>query len=99
MADILAQNIDARHTQNFSDYWAMLSSLLTEQINFIRELFSQSMMGLPYSCQPLDMWIETTMNLKSKLKQGWLNLLQNQKQFSTTIRNVNNIDRVKSIVK
>ena len=27
------------------------------------------MTGQPYTCQPLDLWIETTMDLNSKLKQ------------------------------
>ena len=44
------------------------------------------MTGLPYSCQPMDLWIETTMNLNSKLKQG----------FNT--RDANNVARVKAIV-
>ena len=57
------------------------------------------MTGLPYSCQPLDLWIETTMNLNSKLKQGWLCLLQNEKQLFSTIRNVNSVARVKAAVK
>ena len=52
--------------------------------------------GLPYSCQPLDLWIETTMNLNSKLKQGWLQLLLNEKQLFTTTRNANNVARVKN---
>lgn len=81
------------------DYWAMLSSLSNEQKEFFNNHFAQSMTGLPYSCQPLDLWIETTMNLNSKLKQGWLCLLQNEKQLFSTIRNVNNVARVKAAVK
>ena len=52
------------------DYWAMLSSLPDEQMAFFNDHFAQSMTGLPHSCQPMDLWIETTMNLNSKLKQG-----------------------------
>jgi hypothetical protein len=33
------------------------------------------------------MLIETTMNLHSKLKQGWLPVIQNEKQLFTTTRN------------
>ncbi|KAL8608807.1 hypothetical protein ACOMHN_059489 [Nucella lapillus] len=80
------------------DYWAMLSSLADEQKTFFNAHFAQSMTGLPYSCQPLDLWIETTMNLNSKLKQVWLQLLQNEKQLFSTIRNVNNVARVKAAV-
>ena len=81
------------------DYWAMLSSLSNEEMAFFNDHFSQSMTGLPYSCQPLDLWIETTMNLNSKLKQGWLQLLQNEKQLFSTTRNANNVARIKAAVK
>ena len=47
---------------------------------------------------PLDMWIEVTMNLGSKLKAGWLQLLQNEKQLFVTARNANNISRVQRIL-
>ena len=57
------------------------------------------MTGLPYSCQPMDLWIETTMNLNSKLKQGWIQLLQNDKQLFCQIRNANNVARVKANIK
>lgn len=80
------------------DYWAMISSLSDDEMNFFSHHFSQSMTGLPYSCQPLDLWIETTMNLNSKLKQGWLQLLQNEKQLFSVTRNANNVARVKAIV-
>ena len=80
------------------DYWAMLSSLSPEQMSFFNDHFAQSLTGLPYSCQPLDLWIETTMNLNSKLKQGWLQLLLNEKQLFTTTRNANNVARVKTTV-
>ena len=80
------------------DYWAMLCSLSDDQMAFFNDHFTQSMTGLPYSCQPLDLWIETTMNLNSKLKQGWLQLLQNEKQLFSTTRNVNNVARVKATV-
>ena len=74
------------------DYWAMLSSLSNEEMAFFSDHFSQSMTGLPYSCQPLDLWIETTMNLNSKLKQ-------NEKQLFSTTRNANNVARIKAAVK
>ena len=61
------------------DYWASLSSLPTEQSEFFKNNFTQSQTGLPYSFQGMDLWIECTMNLGSKLKQGWLNLLNNKK--------------------
>ena len=57
------------------------------------------MTGLPFSLQAMDLWIECTMNLGSKLKQGWLNLLDDEKQLLSTTRNVNNIARIRSTVK
>ena len=81
------------------DYWASLSSLPTEQYEFFKNNFTQSLTGLPYSFQGLDLWIECTMNLASKFKQGWLNLLNNEKQLFTTTRNVNNISRIRSTIK
>ncbi|KAJ4940036.1 hypothetical protein JOQ06_029467 [Pogonophryne albipinna] len=81
------------------DYWAMLSSLTDEKMAFFNDHFTQSLTGLPYSCQPMDLWIETTMNLNSKLKQGWLQLLQNEKQLFSTTRNANNVARVKAALK
>ena len=80
------------------DYWAMLFSMTDEQISFFNDHLAQSMTGLPYSCQPLDLWIETTMNLNSKLKQGWLQLLYDEKLFFSTTRNVNNVTCVKATV-
>ena len=80
------------------DYWAMLATLPDEQMIYISNHFAQSMTGLPYSCQPLDLWIETTMNLNSKLKQGWMQLLHNEKQLFATTRDANNIERVKATV-
>lgn len=39
------------------------------------------------------------MNLNSKLKQGWIQLLHNEKQLFSTTRNANNVARVNSTVK
>lgn len=39
------------------------------------------------------------MTLDSELKQGWLQLLQNENQLFATARNANNVVRVKATVK
>ena len=39
------------------------------------------------------------MNLNSKLKQGLLQLLQNEKQLFSTTRNANNVARINAAVK
>ena len=81
------------------DFWAMINNLPHDRKMYFSKHFAQSMTGLPYTCQPMDLWIETTMNLNSKLKQGWLQLLQNDKQLFSTTRNANNAARVKENMK
>ena len=81
----------------FPDYWTMISTLPKEEMTFITYHFVQSMTGLHHTCQPLDLWIETTMNLNPKLKQGWMQILHNKQLFATT-RNANNIARMKVAV-
>jgi len=64
------------------DFWAMLTYLSAEQIMFLHHTdFIQSITGNPYSIMPWDMWIECTMNKGSKMKSGWLSILQNEKQL------------------
>ena len=81
--------------RHLPDFWAMLNDLSEDQSRYFSLHFAQSQTGLPYSCQPMDLWIEVTMNLGFKLKAGWLQLLQNDKQLFSTIRNVNNVGRIR----
>ena len=58
------------------------------------------MTGLPYTCQPMDLWIETTMNLRlNSNKVGYVQLLQNDKQLFSTTQNAKNAARVKEKMK
>ena len=50
-------------------YWAMITSLSFEKENYFSKHITQSMTGLQYSNQLMDLWIEVTMNLNSNLKQ------------------------------
>ena len=59
-------------------------------------LFAQSMTGKPYSCLPLDLWIEITMNKGSKMKAGWKSILKNEKMLFTHTRTVHSVGRVRS---
>ena len=52
------------------DYWTMISSLPYEKKKYFSEHFAQSVTSLLYSNEPMDLWIEVTINLDSKLKQG-----------------------------
>ena len=56
------------YARNLPDHWAMIYNLPVEQSQFFSLHFAQSLTGLPYSFQPLDLWIEVTMNLGSSLK-------------------------------
>ena len=58
------------------EFWLAISSLPDDQAKYMGEgVFAQSMTGKPYSCLPLDLWIEMTMNKGSKMKAGWLKIL------------------------
>ena len=51
------------------EFWLEMSSQPEEKEQYMREgLFAQSNTGKPYSCLPLDIWIEMTMNKGSKMK-------------------------------
>ena len=61
-------------------------------------MFAHSMTGNPYSCVALDLWIDSTMNKGSKLKNGWLAILNNEKQLESNVRNVNNVNRIRGLM-
>ena len=60
------------------EFWTEISTL-TKAIDehMAKDLLAQSLIGNPYSCLPLDIWIEMTMNKGSKMKPGWKNILKN----------------------
>lgn len=88
-----------RYGRHLPDFVAVLDDLPAEQAAFMEDgMFAQSMTGNPYSCVALDIWIESTMNKGSKLKSGWLAILNNEKQLLSNTRNVNNINRVRRAV-
>lgn len=88
-----------KYGRHLPDFIAVLETLSAEQAAFMEDgMFAQSMTGNPYSCVALDIWIESTMNKGSKLKSGWLAILNNEKQLLSNTRNVNNINRVRRAV-
>jgi len=71
-----------KYGRHLPDFIAVLDTLPVEQAAFMNDgMFAQSMTGNPYSCVALDIWIESTMNKGSKLKSGWLAILNNEKQL------------------
>ncbi|KAL8562138.1 hypothetical protein ACOMHN_041973 [Nucella lapillus] len=85
-----------RYGRWLSDFWAMLTALPADQVEFLRTDFAQSITGNSYSNMAWDMWIECTMNKGSKMKSGWLSILQNEKQLLVHSRNVNNVARIRT---
>ena len=76
--------------------WLQINCLQEEKAQHMRDgLFAQSMTGKPYSCLPLDLWIEMTMNKGSKMKAGWLRILRNEKMLLSHVRNANLINRIR----
>lgn len=79
------------------EYWLEIDNLPEDKaMHFRNGLFSQSISGNPYSCLPLDLWIEMTMNKGSKMKAGWLKILKNEKMLLTDSRNVNKVNQVRA---
>ena len=67
------------------EYWLKIDNLPEDKAFHLRNgLFSQLISGNLYSCLPLDLWIEMTMNKGSKMKAGWLKILKNEKIYSLT---------------
>ena len=58
-------------------------------------LLTLSMTGKPYSCLPLDLWIEMTMKKGSKMKAGWLRTLKNEQMLLSHVWNANLINRIR----
>ena len=79
-----------------TEFWLEISSLPDDKAQYMYEgLFSQSMTGQPYSCLPLDLWIEMTMNKGSKMKAEWSHFLKKEPMLLIHTRTVNFINRVR----
>ena len=79
------------------EFWLEISSLPEEKETYLKEgLFSQSMTGKPYSCLPLDLWIEMTMNKGSKMKAGWKHILKNEKMLLAHTKTTNACNKVRN---
>ena len=81
------------------NYWAMVSSLPYEKKNYFSEHIAQSVTTFPYLNQPIDLLIEVFMNLDSKMKQKWLQLLQSDTQLFCSTHNANNVLKKKKVLK
>ncbi|MCH2406096.1 MAG: hypothetical protein MK200_07885 [Nitrosopumilus sp.] len=78
------------------EFWVEMSTLPSHIDSYMSEgLFSQSMTGNPYSCLPLDLWIEMTMNKGSKMKAGWKSILKNESMLLSHTLTANYINRVR----
>eukprot|EP00112_Aurelia_sp_Birch-Aquarium-sp1_P005737 Seg165.6 transcript_id=Seg165.6/GoldUCD/mRNA.D3Y31 product="hypothetical protein" protein_id=Seg165.6/GoldUCD/D3Y31 len=78
------------------EFWLEMSCLPEEKAQYLYQgLFAQSMTGKPYSCLPLDLWIEMTMNKGSKMKAGWKKILKNEQMLLIHAHNANSVNRVR----
>ena len=78
------------------EFWLKISCLQEGKAQHVCDgLFAQSMMGKPYSCLPLDLWIEMTMNTGSKMKTDWLRILKNEEMLLSHVHNANLINRIR----
>ena len=77
-------------------FWLQMSSLPEEHADYMSQIFSQSITGKPYSCLPLDLWIEMTMNKGSKMKAGWMHILKNEEMLLSHTINANSVNRVRA---
>ena len=76
-------------------FWLRMKSLSEEEEKWMPDIFAQSLTKNPYSAQPMDMWIEVTMNKGSKLKSGWKRLLKNEKGLCMHVKNTNNVNALR----
>ena len=77
------------------EFWAEMSTLPDETASHMQHIFAQSITGKSYSCLPMDLWIEMTMNKGSKMKAGWKHILKNETMLHTHTRNANYINRIR----
>ena len=77
-------------------FWLQITSLPEEHADYMAQLFSQFITGKPYSCLPLDLWIEMTMNKGCKMKVGWMQILRNEEMLLSHTINANSVNRVKA---
>ena len=78
------------------EFWLEISTLPDEINVYMKDgLFAQSMTGKPYTCLPLDLWIEMTMNKGSKMKAGWKNILKNETMLVCHTRTANFVNRIR----
>ena len=77
-------------------YWLDMVTLPESYLQYMPDIFSQSMTGNAYSAIPPDLWIECTMNKNSKLKAGWKRLLKDDKGLMVHIKNMHNVSLVKN---
>ena len=73
-----------------------MSNLPDSKVEYLKGgLFAQSITGKPYTCLPLDLWIEMTMNKGSKMKAGWKQILKNETILLCHTRNANSVNRIR----
>lgn len=80
---LLAINDSIHYGKWLVEFWSEMSTLPVEVSSYMEDIFSHSITGNPYSCLPLDLWIEMIMNKGSKMKAGWKSILKNETMLHT----------------
>ena len=78
------------------EFWLEISNLPDSKAEYFKDgLFAQSITGKPYTCLPLDLWIEMTMNKASKMKAGWKQIRKNETILLCHTRNANSVNMIR----
>ena len=90
------QIYDNNYSKWLVEFWTEISTLTKAIDEYIAKgSFTQSLIGNPYSCLPLDKWIEITMKTGSKMKAVWKNILKNETMLLSHTRNATFINRTR----
>ena len=76
------------------NFWVDISNLSEEIDQYIHSIFAHSITGKPHSSLPTDLWIQMTMNKRSKIKAGWQRILGNEAMLCANIKSKNYINQL-----
>ena len=58
-------------------------------------IFAHSITGKPYSSGPTDLWLEMTMDKRSKMKAGWQRIFGNEAMLCANIKSTNYMNQLR----
>ena len=92
--------ISAYDSMHYGHYlplnWSSMKGLLADKASFMNAgIFTASLIGKLFSGLSYNQLIEMTMNKGSKMKKGWIRIMQNEEAFQTNIKIINKITKIK----